>query len=68
VTLALVGTAMAMVAFAIWAIARGLRRERSSEANNWLNEDHLSRARDTTWAEGSTHSKSEPRDSSGLGL
>ena len=60
--------AVALPSFATWAIARGLRRERSREANNWRNEDHLARARDRTWAEGSTHAKSEPRDSSGLGL
>lgn len=67
-TFVIVAAAVIVVAFAIWLIARGLRREQPSAANNWHNEDHLSRSRDATWTEGSTYSKTEPRDGSGLHL
>ncbi len=64
--LVLIGTAI--VVFALWAMMKGLRRERSGPANNWRNEDYLSREADGTWAEGSTYSKSPSRDISDLGL
>ena len=57
-----------LLLFALWSMLRGTRREKPSPANNWENEDHISRRTDGTWAEGSTHSKSQPPDSTGLGL
>jgi hypothetical protein len=58
----------AIVGFALWAMLRDSRREKPGPSNNWRNEDYLSREADGTWAEGSTYSKSQPPDSSGLGL
>jgi hypothetical protein len=57
-----------LLGFAIWAAARGSRRRKSGPANNWRNEDYMSREDDGTWSEGSTYSKSSPGDNSGLGL
>lgn len=53
---------------ALWAILRGSRREKPGAGNNWRNVDHMTREADGTWSEGSTYSKSQPGDSSGLGL
>lgn len=53
---------------AVWAMMHSSRRERPGPDNNWENEDYLSREADGTWAEGSTYSKSPPRESTGLGI
>jgi hypothetical protein len=58
----------AIGALALWAMVHGSRREKPGAANNWRNEDYLSREADRTWTEGSTYSRSPPRDSSGLDL
>lgn len=55
-------------ALALWGMIRGSRREKPSAKNNWRNEDYMMREADGTWAEGSTYSKSQPGESSGLGL
>ncbi len=65
--IALLGGAV-IFGLAVWAMIHGSRREKPGPTNNWQNEDHLSREADGTWVEGSTYSKSPPRDSTGLGL
>lgn len=57
-----------VLALGVWGMVHGARRHRPGPANNWQNEDHASREADGTWTEGSTYSKSPPRDSTGLGL
>jgi hypothetical protein len=64
--LALLGAAI--IGLALWAMIRGSRREKPGATNNWRNEDYMSREADGTWAEGSTYSKSQQREGSGLGL
>lgn len=59
---------IALLGIAVWAMVRSSRRSKPGPANNWQNEDHLSREADGTWAEGSTYSRSPSRDSTGLGL
>jgi hypothetical protein len=63
----LFGGAGILVGFALWAMIHG-RREKSGPANNWENEDYMSWEADGTWAEGSTHSMSEPIESAGAGV
>jgi hypothetical protein len=68
VTMLLILLGIPLGVAALWAVSRSPRGEKSGPANNWRNEDHLSREADGTWAEGSTYSKSPSQDSSGLGL
>lgn len=67
-TLALLIGGAFTIGLAVWAMMNGSKRERAGPNNNWQNEDYLSQEADGTWAEGSTHSKSPSRDSTGLGL
>ena len=60
--------AAAFVGFALWALIHGSRRAKSGPANNWQNEDYMAREADGTWSEGSIYPKTEPGDSTGLGL
>ena len=63
----LIAVGLALAVFVVWAL-RSRTRPKSGPDNNWRNEDHLSRAADGTWAEGSTSPKTQPSDSSGLGI
>ena len=58
--------AILILVFVVWMMSRPTAGERSGPDNNWQNEDYLSREADGTWAEGSTHSKTEPGDSTGM--
>jgi hypothetical protein len=64
----LIVSGAAVVGLGVWAMIRGLRRERPDATNNWRNEDYMSREADGTWTEGSTYSKSQSPDSTGIGL
>jgi len=66
VTITIILSGAVIGGLTLWAMIHGSRREKSGPANNWRNEDYLSREADGTWAEGSVHPKTEPRDSTGL--
>ena len=67
-TIATILVGAMIIALTLWAMIHGARRKKSGPANNWQNEDYLAREADATWSEGSLHPRSEPPDSTGLGL
>lgn len=57
--------APAILGGVLWMMSRRAG-PRPGPANNWRNEDYMSRESDGTWAEGSSYSKTQPTHSTGI--
>lgn len=53
--------------YVVWRGFRSRKPQVPGPANNWQNEDYASRKADGTWTDGSTHTKSEPTATPGIG-
>ena len=65
-TLVIGAVGATLIASALLVLSKKQPREKSGPKNNWQNEDYLAREKDGTWAEGSTHSKTQSRDSGAI--